>query len=91
MENKTACHSRKPLSHPDQHAEAELTRIRNMRRRNPNLGIVGLWARLRNRGHARRPESLWGALRRKGLAPHILPRARLTRLQRAEPHTDKPT
>ena len=63
-----ACHSRKPHSHPNQHTEEELILIRNMRRRNPNLGIVELWARLRNRGHARRLESLWRALRRKRLA-----------------------
>ena len=45
-----ACHSRKPHSHPNQHTEEELTLIRNMRRRNPKLGIVELWARLRDRG-----------------------------------------
>ena len=42
--------------------------IRNMRRRNPNLGIVELWARLRNRGYTRCVESLWRMLRREGLA-----------------------
>ena len=45
--NPLACHSRKPHSHPNQHTEEELILIRNMRRRNPKLGIVELWARLR--------------------------------------------
>ena len=61
-----ACHSRKPHSHPNQHTEEELILIRNMRRRNPKLGIVELWARLRNRGYTRCLESLWRVLRREG-------------------------
>ena len=63
-----ACQSRRPHSHPNQHTEEELALIRNMRRRNPNLGIVELWARLRNRGYTRCVESLWRVLRREGLA-----------------------
>ena len=38
-----ACQSRRPHSHPNQHTEAELKLIRDMRRRNPNLGMVELW------------------------------------------------
>ena len=62
-----AYHSRRPHSHPTQHADAELTLIRNMRRRNPKRGIVELWAWLRNRGYTRCPENLWRVLRREGL------------------------
>ena len=69
-----ACHSRKPHSHPNQHTEEELILIRNMRRRNPKLGIVELWARLRNRGYTRCLESLWRVLRREGLAEKEKPR-----------------
>ena len=69
-----ACHSRKPHSHPNQHTEEELMLIRNMRRRNPKLGIVELWARLRNRGYTRCVESLWRVLRREGLAEKEKPR-----------------
>ena len=68
------CHFRKPHSHPDQHTEEELILIRNMRRRNPKLGIVELWARLRNRGYTRCLESLWRVLRREGLAEKEKPR-----------------
>lgn len=73
-----ACQSRKPHSHPNQHTEEELTLIRNMHRRNPRLGIVELWARLRNRGYSRCVESLWRVLRREGLAGKEKPRKKYT-------------
>ena len=53
-----ACQSRRPHSHPNQRTEVELKLIRDMRRRNPHLGMVELWHRLRQRGYTRRPESL---------------------------------
>lgn len=52
----------------NQHTEAELKLIRDMRRRNPKLGRVELWRRLRKRGYSRCLESLWRVLRREGLA-----------------------
>ena len=73
-----ACQSRRPHSHPNQHTEKELALIRNMRRRNLNLGIVELWARLRNRGCTRCVESLWRVLRREGLAEEDKPRKKYT-------------
>ena len=63
------CQSRRPHSHPNQHTEAELKLIRDMRRRNPNLGMVELWHRLRQRGYTRRPESLFRVMRKLGLFP----------------------
>ena len=63
------CRSRRPRSHPNQHTEAELKLIRDMRRRNPNLGMVELWHRLRQRGYTRRPESLFRVMRKMGLFP----------------------
>ena len=62
-----ACLSRRPHSHPNQHTEAELKLIRDMHRRNPDLGIVELWARMRKRGYGRTVESLWRVMRREGL------------------------
>ena len=44
---------------PNQYTETELKLIHNMRRRNPSLGMVELWHRLRQRGYIRRPESLF--------------------------------
>lgn len=40
-----------------------------MRRRNPRLGMVELWHRLRQRGYTRRPESLFRVMRKLGLFP----------------------
>ena len=35
--------SHRPHHHPNQHTEAELQKIKNFRRRNPNTGLVVLW------------------------------------------------
>ena len=64
-----ACRSRRPHHHPNQHTEVELKLIRDMRRRNPHLGMVELWHRLRQRGYTRRPESLFRVMRTLGLFP----------------------
>ena len=64
-----ACQSRRPHSHPNQHTEAELKLIRDIRRRNPGLGMVELWHRLRQKGYTRRPESLFRVMRKLGLFP----------------------
>ena len=69
-----ACQSRRPHHHPNQHTEEELTLIRNMHRRNPKIGVVELWARLRKRGYARCVESLWRVLRREGMAAKEKPK-----------------
>ena len=63
------CQSRRPHSHPNQHTEAELKLIYDMRRRNPQLGMVELWHRLRLRGYTRRPESLFRVMRKLGMFP----------------------
>jgi len=63
-----ACESRRPHHHPNQHTEEELRMIRNMHRRNPRIGIVDLWTRLRKRGYRRCVESLWRVMRREGMA-----------------------
>ena len=64
-----ACRSRRPHSHPNQHTEAELKLIRDMRRRDPQLGLVELWHRLKQRGYTRRPESLFRVMRKLGMFP----------------------
>ena len=61
--------SKRPHSHPNQHTEAELKLIRDMRRRNPNLGLIDLWCRLQERGYTRCPESLYRVLKRLGALP----------------------
>ena len=59
--------SRRPHHHPNEHTPAELKLIHDMRRRNPRLGMVELWCRLRKRGYSRCIESLYRVLKREGL------------------------
>ncbi len=76
-----ACQSRRPHSHPNQHTEAELKLIRDMRRRNPDLGLLELWSRLKKRGYTRRPESLFRVMRKLGMFP---------RKEKKKAHVSKP-
>ena len=69
-----ACQSRRPHSHPNQHTEEELELIRNMRRRNPELGMIELWHRLKKRGYTRCPESLFRVMRKLGMFPAPKPK-----------------
>ena len=62
-----ACQSRRPHSHPNEHTEEEIQLIRNLRRRNPGLGLCELWYRARQRGYTRRPESMYRVMRRLGM------------------------
>lgn len=62
-----ACQSKKPHSHPNQHTEEELKLIRDMRRRNPKLGLTELWHRLKKRGYTRSVGGLYRCMRREGL------------------------
>ena len=68
--------SRQPHSHPRQHTETELEQIRNLRRRNPGLGLFELWYRLRNRGYERHFVSLYRVMRRLELLPDKKPKAK---------------
>jgi len=72
------CQSRRPHSHPNQHTETELKLIRDMRRRNPDLGMVELWHRLKKHGYARRPESLFRVMRKMGMFPQETPKNHYT-------------
>lgn len=61
--------SRRPHHHPNQHTQEELKLISDMRRRNPHLGLVVLWVKLRMRGYSRSIPSLWRVLNREKLKP----------------------
>lgn len=65
--------SHRPHSHPNQHTEAELKLIRDMRRRNPHDGLVVFWVKLRQRGYIRSISGLYRVLRRIGGKPVKLP------------------
>lgn len=71
-----ACQSRRPHHHPNEHTPEELKLIRDMRRRNPHLGLVELWHRLRLRGYTRRLESLFRTMRKLGMFPTAKPKER---------------
>ena len=66
--------SHRPHSHPNQHTDDELKQIRDMRRRNPTLGMIELWHRLRQRGYTRCPESLFRVMRKLGMFPAEKPK-----------------
>ena len=59
-----ASKSRRPKSHPNSHTETEIKLIRDMRRRNPNIGLQDLWTKLRKRGYTRTQAGLSKALKR---------------------------
>jgi hypothetical protein len=59
--------SRRPHSHPNQHTNEELTQIRNLRRRNPHIGLIDLWHKLRAKGYQRTIQGLSKALRQLGI------------------------
>ncbi len=65
--------SHRPHSHPKQHTESELKLISDMRRRNPNAGLVVLWVKLRQRGYTRSITGLYRILIKKGLRQQKLP------------------
>lgn len=66
--------SKRPHYHPNQHTESEIKLITDMRRRNPKMGLIEFWFRLRNRGYTRRPESLYRVMRRHGMFPSEKPK-----------------
>lgn len=69
-----ACQSRRPHSHPNQHTDEEIRLVKNLRRRNPTLGMIELWFRACKRGYSRRPESMFRLMRRLGLYPPPKPK-----------------
>lgn len=58
--------SHKPHHHPNQHTADELKLISDMRKRNPNAGLVVFWVKLRQRGYTRSVTGLYRVLRKQG-------------------------
>lgn len=65
--------SHRPHSHPNQHRPEEIKLIENMRRRNPNTGLVVFWVKLRQRGYTRSISGLYRFLRKRGQLAVKLP------------------
>ena len=65
--------SHRPHSHPNQHRPDEIKLIRDMRRRNPNAGLVVFWVKLWLRGYTRSISGLYRFLRKSGQMAEKLP------------------
>ena len=60
--------SRRPKAHPNQHTASEIKLIKDMRRRNPNIGLQDLWIKLKRRGYTRTQPALYKVLKRLQLS-----------------------
>ena len=58
--------SRRPHHHPNQHTPAEIRLISDMRRRNPDAGLVVFWVKLMQRGYSRSIPGLYRFLKKQG-------------------------
>ena len=65
--------SHRPQHHPNQHTEAELKLIADMRKRNVNTGLVVFWVKLRQRGYTRSITGLYRVMKKMGLKAEKLP------------------
>ena len=65
--------SHRPHSHPNQHKPEEIKLIEDMRRRNPNAGLVVFWVKLRQRGYCRSISGLYRFLKKRGQMAEKLP------------------
>ena len=59
--------SRRPHHHPNQHTQEEIKLISDMRRRNPDAGLVVFWVKLMQRGYTRSIPGLYRFLKKQGL------------------------
>lgn len=56
--------SRRPKTNPNAHTSEEIKLIRDMRRRNPNIGLQDFWFKLKARGYTRSEPALYNVLKR---------------------------
>ena len=70
--------SHRPNHHPNQHTEAELKLIADMRKRNMHTGLVVFWVKLRQRGYTRSITGLYRVLMRTGMKTAKLPNPKYT-------------
>lgn len=60
--------SRRPHHHPNEHTGKEAKLIKDMRRRNPNDGLVVFWVKLRQRGYTRSITGLYRYLKKQEIS-----------------------
>ena len=65
--------SHRPHHHPNQHTPDEIKLIHDMRRRNPNAGLVVFWVKLMQRGYTRSIPGLYRFLKKQGILTQKLP------------------
>ena len=65
--------SHRPHHHPNEHTADEIKLIMNMRKRNPNAGLVVFWVKLTQRGYKRSITGLYRFLRKQGQMAVKLP------------------
>ena len=70
--------SHRPQNHPNQHRPDEIKLIDDMRRRNPNAGLVVFWVKLRQRGYERSISGLYRFLQKRGQMAVKLPNPKYT-------------
>ena len=70
--------SHRPHSHSNQHRPDEIKLIDDMRRRNPNAGLVVFWVKLRQRGYERSISGLYRFLQKRGQMAVKLPNPKYT-------------
>ena len=73
--------SHRPHSHANQHRPEEIKLIDDMRRRNPNAGLVVFWVKLRQRGYSRSISGLYRFLRKRGQMAVKLPNPKYIKKQ----------
>lgn len=59
--------SRRPHSHPRQHTEEEIQKIKDYKYKNKETGLVVLWVKLRRTGYTRSITSLYRVMQRLGI------------------------
>ena len=59
--------SRRPHHYPNQHTPEEINLISDMRRRNPDAGLVVFWGKLKQRSYSRSIPGLYRFLRKQGM------------------------
>ena len=59
--------SRRPNSHPNQHTEEEIKKIKDYKYKNKETGLVVLWIKLRKAGYTRSITSLYRVMQRIGI------------------------
>ena len=59
--------SRRPHSHPNQHTEEEIKKIKDYKYKNKETGLVVLWIKLKRSGYTRSITSLYRVMQRLGI------------------------